>query len=672
MAIETNELIDVKSLPPFKKFIMTIGNLPTSYLESMTYGEMLMWFCNYLQETVIPTVNNNALAVEELQELYIELKNYVDNYFDNLDIQQEVNRKLDDMAENGTLTDLITRYLNPYIESQDILIAEINNKVNSVASGSPAGVYATSTDLETADPDHTKIYLVQADGNWYYYDTTNSEWVAGGLYQTAQTITDVSLTNENLGANSKIVGANLNNVYKNIGYISNLNTDLIWELGNIYGTTGAEVDSTTKIRTDEYYYATKGDVIYSDDGYLFAIRKFNSPFQIDYILPELNYVSYYEFDENCYFRIVARTNPETTITTVSDVSDHIYFNLSNLEFNHIFNNVNFEFESGIYVASSQTIVSNANNNHVAIPVQEDEIYKIYNTYLSTSYMISFLDEDDTYISSRCPAGLTNATIYVTIPENATTMIINHKKDSTLTLHKLDGINETITNLNVNYNDNYDITIATNNMGMFRYGIPSITPETYLKNWKQMINDTKFDVFGLCEWADNYETLNTQEVMFDPLVISDNKEGHKKFESKYQSLLNYSLPLSTGFTALVNKIRVHDKDIYIYVVYCMYSEGNEEIRQTEYQAIIDDISNNNYEYAIIVGDFNAQVTSEYDIFKNNGFTICNGGYLGDFATLRDITADNIIFTNNIKLKEFKMLEYTLNTDHKPIVATLTIM
>ena len=63
MAIEPTDVIDVKSLTPFKKFIMTIGNIPTSYLESMSYAELLMWFCNYLQNTVIPTVNNNGEAI---------------------------------------------------------------------------------------------------------------------------------------------------------------------------------------------------------------------------------------------------------------------------------------------------------------------------------------------------------------------------------------------------------------------------------------------------------------------------------------------------------------------------------------------------------------------------------------------------------------------------------
>ena len=78
------------------------------------------------------------------------------------------------------------------------LTNELNNKatkdeVQAVASGSPAGVYATVSALATADPDHSKIYVVSADGHWYYY--ANSQWNDGGPYQAAQIIDD-SITTE--------------------------------------------------------------------------------------------------------------------------------------------------------------------------------------------------------------------------------------------------------------------------------------------------------------------------------------------------------------------------------------------------------------------------------------------------------------------------------------------
>lgn len=99
-----NNLTPTQKLKPFTRFCCTIGNLPTSYMLSLTYEEQLLWFCNFLKNEVIPTVNNNAAAVTELQ-------NYVENYFQNLDVQTEINNKLDEMAQDGTLQSLIEQFL---------------------------------------------------------------------------------------------------------------------------------------------------------------------------------------------------------------------------------------------------------------------------------------------------------------------------------------------------------------------------------------------------------------------------------------------------------------------------------------------------------------------------------------------------------------------------------
>lgn len=93
------------------KFCFTIGMIPSSYKISLSYEEQILAIGQYLEETVIPALNNNAEAVAELQSLFAELRNYVLNYFDNLDVQNEINNKLDEMAQSGELADIIGQYL---------------------------------------------------------------------------------------------------------------------------------------------------------------------------------------------------------------------------------------------------------------------------------------------------------------------------------------------------------------------------------------------------------------------------------------------------------------------------------------------------------------------------------------------------------------------------------
>lgn len=127
--LKTVNTVDTR---PFKKLVMTIGELPTSFIESMTYYELLAWFTNYLETVIIPTVNNNAEATEELQTLFTELKSYVDNYFDNLDVQDEINNKLDAMVEAGTLQEIVADYLNSKAVFGFDTVADMKSSTNLI------------------------------------------------------------------------------------------------------------------------------------------------------------------------------------------------------------------------------------------------------------------------------------------------------------------------------------------------------------------------------------------------------------------------------------------------------------------------------------------------------------------------------------------------------------
>lgn len=95
---------NVEFVSPFKRLCITVGNLPTAYIESMSYYEGLTYLVNYLSNNVIPALNNNSEVVKELQE-------YVSTYFDDLDIQDEIDTKLDEMAADGELSQILLDYL---------------------------------------------------------------------------------------------------------------------------------------------------------------------------------------------------------------------------------------------------------------------------------------------------------------------------------------------------------------------------------------------------------------------------------------------------------------------------------------------------------------------------------------------------------------------------------
>lgn len=174
----------------FTKYIAK--TLPLAFDESMSYYECICALLEYLNETIVPDINNVNDGLSELQEFYLQLQEYVNTYFDNLDLQAEVNTKLDEMAEDGTLTHLIKTYVDPIQESfENNMNAELNayktsvnsslttmnTKINNITSGTPIPVSDISQMVDTS-----RIYLLTSDGYWYYYN--GSEWTQGEVYQS--------------------------------------------------------------------------------------------------------------------------------------------------------------------------------------------------------------------------------------------------------------------------------------------------------------------------------------------------------------------------------------------------------------------------------------------------------------------------------------------------------
>ena len=154
--LDTIKTVDTQ---PFRYLVSTIGNLPTSFTDSMSYYELLAWFLKFLEEQVIPTVNNNAAAVEELQGIVIELHDYVENYFANLDVQEEINNKLDQMTEEGTLQEIITTYIQSNVAWTFDTVEDMKAATNLID-----GSYAQTLGFYTVNDGGGALYHITNTG----------------------------------------------------------------------------------------------------------------------------------------------------------------------------------------------------------------------------------------------------------------------------------------------------------------------------------------------------------------------------------------------------------------------------------------------------------------------------------------------------------------------------
>ena len=106
-----------RPVPPFMRYCSAI--IPTMFDDSLSYYEALCALNRFIQKNLVEVINNNAKVTEEYIKLVDDLKEYVEHYFDNLDVQEEINNKLDAMAEDGTLQTIFTDAMS--VLTQDTL-----------------------------------------------------------------------------------------------------------------------------------------------------------------------------------------------------------------------------------------------------------------------------------------------------------------------------------------------------------------------------------------------------------------------------------------------------------------------------------------------------------------------------------------------------------------------
>ena len=141
-----------------------------SFLDKYPYTDFhelnLDWFLEQFK-----TVTDEWAEMKEdfhtLEETVQQFTSFVTNYFNNLDVQQEINNKLDQMVEDGTMTELLTPIFNNYKAEIDAEVNEQGRKI-SVLEGR-MDEFASLTEGSTTGDAELMDIRVGADG--YIYPT---------------------------------------------------------------------------------------------------------------------------------------------------------------------------------------------------------------------------------------------------------------------------------------------------------------------------------------------------------------------------------------------------------------------------------------------------------------------------------------------------------------------
>lgn len=155
-----------KNIPPFVRFCA--ASVPMVFDNSMSYYECLCALTKFLQEDVVNVINNNAEQLQGLLDSFNELKSYVHNYFDNLDVQAEINAKLDEMAESGQLAGIIAQFL----------------EVAPVFAYDNVAAMAAAENLSNGSIARTLGYTSAGDGKGAFYkiETLASQIIDNNIY----------------------------------------------------------------------------------------------------------------------------------------------------------------------------------------------------------------------------------------------------------------------------------------------------------------------------------------------------------------------------------------------------------------------------------------------------------------------------------------------------------
>ena len=305
---------------------------------------------------------------------------FVTNYFDNLDVQQEINNKLDEMVADGTLSALIQPLFDDYKAQVDDEIADQNaeiiaqggritvleGRVDNITTIDPGSI-TTTADAELVD------IRVQANG------ITAASAGDAVRNQITAVNTNIDKTNEN------IVTEIVYDVVKQSGAISSVDGSVVAGSDKY-----AELDcrNFTKLNYKSHAYGSNYGIAFFDSLGVFikGIKTTNTGFNTFDIPPEAYSVKF------CW----SSAENSTQVVTVSQyVTEDIYRDLWGSYMTDF--PITYTTYVGAISSTDGSVVTAPSNRFTYVDCQGAKKIKYTTHAFGSNYGVAFFDSNDTFI-----------------------------------------------------------------------------------------------------------------------------------------------------------------------------------------------------------------------------------------------------------------------------------
>ena len=211
------ELGALKSLRPFVFWAQT--TLPTVFDDSLSYYEVLTKLTKMVN-TMLENEDTNAENIAALAEAYQELEDFTNDYFENLDITQEISDKIDELVDDGTIggyvVDRATTLVNNYLYGEDgesgvnkdieDLISDANADITQALTTFGTNSAQAINDFNSSATTALRDFNDDASDALDAIPTTVEEWLEQNFSNPQSPPLDATLSVESSAAQAKATG----------------------------------------------------------------------------------------------------------------------------------------------------------------------------------------------------------------------------------------------------------------------------------------------------------------------------------------------------------------------------------------------------------------------------------------------------------------------------------